>query len=130
MRRSRALRVLEPLTLPADFEFLPGVPAKLSDCERGPRPCPYIKCPKHLWLSLKEDQRGNPQKGRQGATTIRPITMQTCQRDVTRANPHGLPPAEVGELLGIDARRVLQIEATALAKLELMGVDLRTFLES
>jgi len=126
VHRTPALTVLQPITLPASWEILPGVPATRGDCFDGPRPCPYVECRHHLWASLHRDQRGNPQKGRQGASTLRPLTMESCALDV--ADRLGLSYTEVGKLLGINPTRVRQIEAVALAKLEVLGVDLKELL--
>lgn len=123
--RSPALQVMQPISLPSSWEIKSGVPATRAECCDGPRPCEYVECRHHLWTSLHLDQRGNPKKGRQGASTLRPLTMETCALDVAE---HQNSYTAIGKLLGINPTRVRQIEALALAKLELLGVDLEEFL--
>ncbi len=125
-RRSANLNiVLEPITLPPDFEFKAGTPATRGDCVDGPRPCPYLSCRHHLWLKLSQDQAGNWQKGRHGETTLNPSTMETCALDVAE---RGASSAEVGRLLGMDETRVRQIAAKAFKKLKRAGVSVDEFI--
>ena len=126
VKRSDSLRVvLEPLSLPPDWEIKAGVPATRGDCVAGPRPCPYLSCRHHLWLVLQQDQAGNWQKGRHGETGFRPSTNETCALDVAE---RGAPSEEVGRLLGMDATRVRQLAAGALKKLLKRGVRVEELL--
>jgi hypothetical protein len=127
-KRSTKLRVLPPpLQLPAGWEMREGVPATRADCAGVPRPCPYVSCRHHLWLRLKQEQPGNPQAGKQGDTTFRPATMQSCSLDVAEK---GASFEEIGQLLGMDSTRGRQIAQAALEKLKARGVNVDALLEA
>jgi hypothetical protein len=119
-RRSARLKVVESLELPESWEMRAGVPKTRTECRGAPRPCPYVSCRHHLWLRLQEEQPGNPQRGRQGATTLRPSTMDSCSLDV--AERGRATYEEIGAMLGVHRTRVQQIEAAAVAKLRARGV--------
>lgn len=119
------LRIHLPIALPEDWQPLPGVPATRADCVDGPRPCPYVSCRHHNWLLLQQDRAGNPKRGRQGETTFKASTMESCALDVAA---HGATADEVGAVLGVDPTRVRQILATAIGKLKRAGVDVKEFL--
>lgn len=120
LRRSPRLRVVDPLQLPSDWEIKPGVPATRADCINAPRPCPYVSCRHHLWLRLQQEQAGNPQAGKQGATTFRPSSMQSCSLDVA---DRGAGFEEIGRLLGMDVTRARQIAQSAIEKLRTAGAS-------
>jgi hypothetical protein len=128
-RRSQRLRIIEPLQLPADWEMRSGVPETRADCANVPRPCPYVACRHHLWLRLKQEQPGNPQAGKQGETTFRPSSMQSCSLDVAD-KLGGASFDEIGELLGMDSTRARQIAQAALDKLRAAGVDVDELVEA
>ena len=92
----KRLPVLEPMSLPPDFEFKSGVPPTPAHCRSGPRPCPYIRCEKHMWLVEQHDRPGNPSKGAQGATTIVPLG-ESCQLDVSKRGP--LTLEQIGDVM-------------------------------
>lgn len=114
-KRSPKLRVVSPLQLPPDWELRAGVPRTRADCANVPRPCPYIACRHHLWLRLQQEQPGNPQAGKQGLTTFRPATMQSCALDVAE---RGASYDEIGDYLGMDSTRARQIAQGAIEKLQ------------
>jgi hypothetical protein len=125
------LPVIQPLQLEPEWELRAGVPETRGECRGGQRPCPYVSCRHHLWLRLQEEQPGNPQKGRQGPTTFRPATMESCSLDVAeRHAQQGVSFDEIGELLGMDSTRARQIAKGALLKLKTLGVDVDTLLEA
>jgi hypothetical protein len=118
-RRSPKLRIVPQLQLPAEWEARSlassGAPRTRGDCANVPRPCPYVDCRSHLWLRLQQEQPGNPQAGKQGETTFRPSTMQTCALDVAE---RGASYEEIGEHLGMDSTRARQIAQAAIEKLQ------------
>lgn len=126
-RRTPKLRVIEPLQLPGEWEIQPGVPRTRGDCAGVARPCPHLGCRHHLWLRLQSENPGNPQRGRQGPTTFRPITNETCALDVAE---RGAEVEEIAKLLGCDATRVRQLAASGLEKLRSLGVDVDQMLEA
>lgn len=126
-RRSMRLRVIQTLQLARDWELRGGTPRTRGDCASVPRPCPYISCRHHLWLRLKQEQPGNPQAGKQGDTTFRPSTMQSCSLDVA---DRGASFEEIGELLGMDSTRARQIAQAGLEKLKALGLDVDTLMEA
>jgi hypothetical protein len=119
-RRSKKLRVVDALQLPDDWEMLPGVPATRADCANVARPCPYLSCRHHLWLRLQSENPGNPKAGKQGATTFKPSSNQSCALDVAEK---GATFEEIGRFLGCDSTRARQIAAAAIDKLRDAGVD-------
>lgn len=126
-RRSVKLRVVDALQLPEDWEIKPGVPATRADCINGPRPCSYLSCRHHNWLRLQSENPGNPQAGKQGETTFRPASMQSCALDV--ADKGAASFEEVGRYLGCDSTRARQIAAAAIEKLRAAGLDVTEMLE-
>jgi hypothetical protein len=124
--RSAKLRIVESLELPSSWEMRAGVPRTRGECKDGPRPCPYVSCRHHLWLRLQEEQPGNPQEGRQGATTLRPSTMDTCALDVAERGRATFE--EIGAILGVHPTRARQIAEAALAELRERGVDVEGLL--
>lgn len=113
-KRSPRLRVVQPVQLPPDWEIQPGVPATRADCANVPRPCPYVSCSHHLWLRLQSEQPGNPKAGKQGTTTFRPSSSQSCALDVAEK---GATIEEIAEMLGMHHSRVRQIAEGAIMKL-------------
>jgi hypothetical protein len=116
------LRILDPLTVPSNWEIKQGVPPTRGDCpDTSSAPCPYLACRHHNWTLEQRDRAGNPARGAQGEGTFRPATMESCSLDVADAG--GASYEEVGKILGVDHTRVRQIEEKALAKLTLAGVN-------
>lgn len=134
-KRSKHLRVVSPMQLPADWEIRSlnseGAPhtraeCKLNDWDKA-RPCPFLDCKHHLWLSLSSEQSGNPHAGKQGHTRFRPSTMMTCALDVADSGPASF--AEIGAFLGFDSTRGRQIAQAAIAKLKKSNPELAAALE-
>jgi hypothetical protein len=130
-KRSTKLRIIDPVRLPPSWEMRSlsdeGAPRTRAQCKDMPRPCPYVSCRHHLWLRLKQEQPGNPQAGKQGDTTFRPATMQSCSLDVA---DKGASFEEIGQLLGMDSTRGRQIAQAALEKLKALGVNVDELLEA
>jgi hypothetical protein len=87
-------------------------PKNRSECVDGPRPCPWVGCPYHLWLEV------HPHTGT--ITYIHPdvdpVDMPlSCVLDVAEHGPHRLEM--IGILLNVSRERVRQIESSALRKL-------------
>jgi hypothetical protein len=121
-RRSAQLRVVDSLDLAPAWTMRAGVPKTRAECRGAARPCPHVSCRHHLWLRLQQEQPGNPQQGRQGATTMRPATMETCSLDV--AERGGQTFEQIGALLGVHPTRARQIYEVAMLKLYARGVDI------
>lgn len=124
-KRSAKLRIIDPVRLPSNWEMRSlsdaDAPKKRADCAGIPKPCPFLDCRHHLWLRLQQEQPGNPQAGKQGETTFRPSTMQSCSLDVAEK---GASFEEIGELLGMDSTRGRQIAQAALEKLKARCAEL------
>lgn len=91
-------------------EDFPPRPKTRGECVDGPRPCPWVSCKYHLYLSV------NPVTG-----TIKPAfpdrepweLSETCVLDV--AERVGEPTLEeIGNLMNITRERVRQIEKLGL----------------
>jgi hypothetical protein len=84
-------------------------PTVRSQCAGGERPCPWVSCRYHLYLSV------NPESG---AITINfpnqePWDLkETCALDV--AERGGITLEEVGELMNLTRERVRQLEVKGL----------------
>jgi hypothetical protein len=113
-KRSPRLRVIPPVSIPPDWEMKPGVPKNRGECENGPRPCPYVECDQHLWVVSQSDRPGNPKAGKQGATTLRPASAQTCTLDVAR---QARQVEEIAKYMGLHHSRVRQIAEGAILKI-------------
>jgi hypothetical protein len=131
-RRSSNLRVLEPLALPDDWEMKPGVPPTRAACKGAPRPCPYVHCRHHLWLteaSARPGRRHVQAEGGAPESTLQPYTSASCALDIAE-NPHGrdsrnqLTYGDVGAYFGVSDERARIIAEKALAKLKLLGYTL------
>jgi hypothetical protein len=79
---------------------------------------------------LQSENAGNPKAGKQGATTLRPTSMQSCALDVA---DRGATVEQIAEYLDCDPSRVRQISQAAGYKLawNLLehGVDVETVLD-
>lgn len=101
----------------ATFDARPKV---RGDCARGCRPCPWVACKYHLYLSVKPDS---------GTIVINFPDLQpwelkeTCALDV--ADRGGITLEEVGEIANLTRERIRQIEVRGLLKLRDQGIDLR-----
>lgn len=127
-RRSSALRVIQPLELDASFELVttPGsVPKTRAECEKGPRPCPYVLCKEHIWFVEPDARPGRRHLVEQGGAptaTINPATMTTCALDVAATGPKTF--GEIGDLFGVTDERARIIHEEAMAKIEALGYSI------
>ena len=86
-------------------------PKTRGECVNGPRPCPWISCPHHLFADVTEA----------GALKINfpgvePTDLaESCSLDV--AERGGITLEEVGEITNVTRERARQIELTGLVKL-------------
>lgn len=84
-------------------------PITRGDCQGGPRPCPWVSCRYHMYLSV------NPETG---AITINFPDLEpwelreTCTLDITDQGPRTLE--EVGVLMNLTRERVRQLESKGL----------------
>ncbi len=104
---------------------LPARPRVRSECQSGPRPCPWVGCRYHLYLDLYTT--GDPAKPVPGLiihhSDKEPTELRdTCLLDLAGRGP--LTLAEIGEIFDLSRERVRQIESSALRKLHRMGVTL------
>lgn len=93
------------------------VPRKRADCERVPRPCPWITCRHHLERDdqkLYGNNRGNCYPENMARRRLAGVTA-TCALDVAEDGP--LDRNEVARILGVSSERVRQIEEEAIRKL-------------
>ena len=92
-------------------------PRTRADCIDGPRPCPWVSCREHLYLSVRESN---------GSLTlhypdVRPDEMEllpaTCALDLV-AERGAMTLDEVSTILGVTRERVRQLEMRAIRKLK------------
>lgn len=86
-------------------EDLPPRPKTRGECVDGPRPCPWVSCKHHLYLSV------NPDTGtiKLPFPDLEPWELsETCVLDVAQRGEITLE--EVGNLMNITRERVRQIE--------------------
>lgn len=103
------------MDVPSDDEHDEDRPRKRSDCERGPRPCPWASCPHSLLVDVTL-LRGSPTTIVVHDRTEAAIAQgRTCVLDVTEEAP--LHQRQIAELLGISHQMVGLIERVALRKL-------------
>lgn len=87
-------------------------PTSRGDCENGHRPCPYILCRHHLYLSV--DSIGSITFNFPG---VEPWDIEeSCSLDVADDGWHTL--GEIGNVLGVTRERIRQIESEASAKVK------------
>lgn len=83
----------------------PSRPITRGECEKAPRPCPWVSCRYHLWterlLSSSENIFDMWQE-------------DTCALDIAANGPHTLE--ETGRAVGLTRERARQIEVTAIKK--------------
>jgi hypothetical protein len=92
-------------------------PRARGDCEKGPRPCPWVSCKYHLYLDV------NPNTGAVKVNFPHLEVWQleeTCALDV--ADRGGIPMEEVGEAINLLTSRISQMET--LAKLRAAGMEI------
>lgn len=128
-RRSPNLRVLEPLELPSDWEMRKGVPATRADCASIPRPCPYVQCRYHLWLTEAESRPGRRWHDKGGApkSELQATTMRSCALDIADTGEK-LNYAEIGKLFGVSDERARMIFESARHKVAALGYTMEDLL--
>ena len=82
-------------------------PRTRAECERAPRPCPWVSCAYHLYLSPERDTVRLHAPGLE-VWELR----ETCALDV--ADRGGVTLAELGRVLGVTRERARQIVDLAL----------------
>lgn len=89
-------------------------PRVRADCQGGMRPCPWVGCRHHLYLSIGETNRAGDAAGIVLAFPEKePWELaETCALDV--AERGGITLEEVGELTNLTRERIRQIEGRAL----------------
>ena len=105
-------------------------PKTVADCRNQPRPCPWVGCEFHLFLSTEREARTNGYNDKElppiqyhfpfdadGAPNF--ATMrETCVLDpIKNGEGGGLTLEEVGDLYGLTRERMRQVESIALVKL-------------
>ena len=88
-------------------------PKTRGDCEKGPRPCPWVGCRHHLFLS--PDSKGNlhfPYGRDEGALLE---MSETCSLDVAARG--GQPLESLAKMYGQSRQNLDQIVGRAMAKL-------------
>ncbi len=101
-------------------------PRTRSECQGGPRPCPWARCRYHLDHpdAVTYQRRVVARAGRAPGA----IHGGTCALDVADRGPHLLE--EVAGILGVTRERVRQIEFAALRQLQRsVGEDVKDLLE-
>lgn len=113
--------VLRLLRAEDDYPIETKRPVTRADCERGPRPCPYVSCAHHLYLDVHA-ATGSLKLNHPGREPDE--LAETCALDV-----EGATLETVGALMNLTRERVRQIEDTALKKLRLAlpGADALRF---
>lgn len=89
----------------------PKKPSTRSDCEFGPRPCPWVSCRHHLYVDITI---GGKLRINFPNLEIDEL-VETCSLDVADEGESILK--RVGSLLNLTRERIRQIEAVALKKL-------------
>jgi hypothetical protein len=95
----------------ADVLRLHQRPRDRSECESGPRPCPWVGCRFNLYLDVRADgvMRVNfPDRDPDGMTA-------SCSLDLASDGPRTLD--QVATLMGMSRERARQIEEQAMSQL-------------
>jgi hypothetical protein len=95
-------------------------PKTRAECKGGPRPCPWVSCSFHRYLSV------NPNNGAiwLNCPDVLPWEMEdSCLLDLVESG-EGLTLAEVGRLQHLSKERMRQVEKVSLEKLrDNLGLD-------
>ena len=115
IRVARATRAERAFALQRAHELEDRVerPRWRSECEEGPRPCPFVACRHHLYLDV------SPSTGtiKLNFPELEVWELgETCALDVAAQGGHS--PDRTSQLLNVTRERVRQIEAVALDKLK------------
>lgn len=111
LKQARRLGELDSL------EDLPPRPRTRAECHAGERPCPFVTCKYNLYLDVNP-KTGSVQLNFPGKELKE--LAETCALDV--ADRGGATLAEVGALLNVTRERTRQLEARAVAKLQLLPI--------
>jgi hypothetical protein len=87
-------------------------PCTREDCQKMPRPCPFVSCEHHLYLDV------NPESGaiKLNFPHLEVWEMtETCSLDV--ADRGGITLEEVGSILNLTRERIRQVEVRGLYKI-------------
>ena len=112
------LTLLDPGDRDTPADMLPRRPRTRAECARFPRPCPWVSCPFHRYLSVSKN----------GAIWINcPDTLpwemtDSCVLDVVDAHGGGVTLEVAGELSDFTKERARQVERDGLAKLATSGL--------
>ena len=87
---------------------LHGRPQTRADCEKLPRPCPFVGCRHHLWMEVSPRSRDIKPNHKEQL----PWEMKgsTCSLDVVEDNPDGMTLLDIGAHLGVSRERIRQVE--------------------
>ena len=108
---ARILRLLYPEASAIQAER----PRTRADCINGPRPCPWVGCRHHLYLTVDE---------RDGAMTLNFPGVevwdlkQSCALDGADAERDGLSLEDLGGMTNLTRERTRQIEVAALENVD------------
>ena len=118
-------------------------PRKRSECLNGPRPCPWVSCPYHLYLDISPLTGSIKFNFKHLVAVVDPVTgearvskepedimdlEQTCALDVAANGSHTLQ--EIGTYMNVTRERIRQIEEMAFKKLKAAeGTDFLEFLD-
>lgn len=86
-------------------------PRTRAECEKGPRPCPWVGCRHHLYLDVHINENSMPCHPTKEVWEL----TDTCSLDI--AEDGGVSCERVGELLNLTSERIRQIEVPLLAQL-------------
>ena len=101
-------RLAQELVYPADVER----PRTREDCQKMPRPCPFVSCEHLLYLDVNPDS---------GAIKLNFPHLEvwemaeTCSLDV--ADRGGITLEDVGAILNLTRERIRQVEVRGLVKI-------------
>lgn len=96
-------------------------PRTRGDCKDGIRPCPWVGCRHHLYLTVNEQTGAMTMNfPRKAVWDMDP----SCSLDVADANPDGLLLSEMGALTDLTKERIRQIEEAAKGQLQGFATDL------
>ncbi len=114
----------------AEYPERPGMdylrPRLRSECQDGPRPCPFVSCQHHLYLDVMPNG-----SIKFNFPDVAPEDMpESCELDVADRGSQRL--IDVGAVMNLTRERVRQVEETALAKVRAhlqLGTDVRSYLD-
>jgi len=104
-------------------------PAHRKDCRVAARPCPWVRCKWHLYLTTQGEDRAKRQGCRRNRLHGKELweIPRTCVLDI--ADQGGATLEEVGRIIGVSRERIRQIEEHALRQLRPYLEDIAGALE-